>query len=130
MVVDTSALVAIMTGEPEQAAFIAAIDRAETCLLSTVTLVEASIVMEARHGPGGLHLLELLIERSGMELVDVDAAQARLAQTAWRRFGKGRHPAGLNFGDCFPYALALARGEPLLFKGADFSQTDILPAVP
>ena len=124
MVLDTSALVAILTGEPEQVAFIADIERADTCLLSAASYVEASIVLEVRHGPGGVQALDRLLEQAGCEIVAVDAEQARIARSAFQRFGKGRHPAGLNFGDCFAYALAVARGEPLLFKGNDFPQTD------
>ena len=124
MVLDTSALVAILTGEPEQVAFIAAIEGADTCLLSAASYVEASIVLEVRHGPGGVQVLDRLLEQAGCEIVAVDAEQARIARSAFQRFGKGRHPAGLNFGDCFAYALAVARGEPLLFKGNDFPQTD------
>ena len=124
MVLDTSALVAILTGEPEQVAFIAAIEGADTCLLSAASYVEASIVLEVRHGPGGVQALDRLLEQAGCELDAVDAEQTRIARSAFQRFGKGRHPAGLNFGDCFAYALAVARGEPLLFKGNDFPQTD------
>ena len=124
MVLDTSALGAILTGEPEQVAFIAAIEGADTCLLSAASYVEASIVLEVRHGPGGVQALDRLLEQAGCEIVAVDAEQTRIARSAFQRFGKGRHPAGLNFGDCFAYALAVARGEPLLFKGNDFPQTD------
>ena len=125
MVLDTSALVAILTGEPEQVAFIAAIERADTCLLSAASYVEASIVLEVRHGPGGVQALDRLLEQAGCEIVAVDAEQTRIARSAFQRFGKGRHPAGLNFGDCFAYALAIATDRPLLFKGDDFGHTDV-----
>ena len=130
MVVDTSALVAILTGEPEQAAFIAAIEQADVCQLSAASHVEASIVMEVRHGAAGVHDLDRLLERAGCEIVAVDAEQAKIARSAFQRYGKGRHAAGLDFGDWFAYALAVARGEPLLFKGNDFGQTDVPQALP
>ncbi len=125
MVIDTSALVAILTGEPEQAAFIDAIDRAEVRRVSAATHVEASIVISVRHGPAGLHDFDRLLDRAGFEIVPVDAEQALAARSAFQRFGKGRHPAALNYGDCFSYALAATRGEPLLFKGNDFGLTDV-----
>lgn len=125
MVIDTSALVAILTGEPEQAAFIRAIECANSCLLSTASWVETSIVIDARYDTAGLYHLDRLLEQAGIETVAFDAKQAHIAREAYQRYGKGRHPAALNFGDCFTYALSIARGEPLLFKGRDFSQTDI-----
>lgn len=129
MVIDTSALVAILSGEPEQQPFIDAIERADLRLLSAATLVEASIVIASRYGPAGLHDLDRLLERADVQVTEVDAEQARTARAAWQRYGKGRHPAALNFGDCFSYALAVTRGEPLLFKGQDFGQTDV-PRLP
>lgn len=125
MVIDTSALVAILTAEPEQAAFIHAIEQAEVRLLSAANWVEVSIVIESRYGAAGLHHLDRLLARAGVETVAVDVEQARIAREAFQRYGKGRHPAALNFGDCFAYALASARSEPLLFKGGDFLQTDL-----
>lgn len=125
MVIDTSAIVAILAGEPEQVGFIRAIEQAEVRLLSAASWVEASIVIESRYGPAGLHHLDRLLAQAGFETVAVDAEQARIAREAFQRYGKGRNPAALNFGDCFAYALAVARGEPLLFKGNDFSQTDV-----
>jgi ribonuclease VapC len=83
------------------------------------------IVIEARFGTEGLCDLDLLVERAGIELVPVDLEQARAARAAWSRYGKGRHPAGLNYGDCFSYALARVLEEPMLFKGEDFSRTDV-----
>lgn len=126
MVIDSSALSAILAGEPEQAAFIDAIAAADLRLVSAASHLEASIVLEVRHGSAGVHDLDRLLDRAGCEIVAVDAEQAKIARSAFQRFGKGRHPAGLNFGDCFTYALAVARGEPLLFKGNDFAQTDVL----
>lgn len=125
MVVDTSVLLAILQGEPEQLQFVEAIAEAEYVLLSAASLVEASMLMDSRHGTRGVEDLDRFIERSNMEIVPVDVAQARIAREAFSRFGKGRHPAGLNFGDCFVYALARQRRDVLLFKGNDFSRTDI-----
>ena len=130
MILDTSALFAILGDEPERRSFNEAIEAAENRRMSVATYVETSIVLEARHGAEGSRELDLFLERAAIELVPVDIEQARLARRAWNRFGKGRHPAALNFGDCFSYALAAALGEPLLFKGDDFAQTDIVPAKP
>jgi len=128
MVLDTSALLAILGNEPERRAFNEAIEAADSRALSTANYVETSIVIEVRHGAEGVRDLELLVERAGIELVPVDASQARIACRAFSRFGKGRHRAGLNFGDCHAYALATARGETLLFKGDDFVHTDLASA--
>jgi ribonuclease VapC len=130
MVLETSALLAILQDEPERRPFIEAIEEADSCLLSVATFVEVSIVIESRYGAEGLNDLDLFIDRAGIELVGVDVEQGKLARHAFSRFGKGRHPAGLNFGDGFSYALARVLGEPLLFKGDDFSQTDVLPWEP
>ena len=126
MVIDTSALLAILQNEPERRAFNEAIEAADTRAVSVATFVEASIVIEARYGAEGVRDLDLFIERAGIELVDVSVAEGRAARRAYARYGKGHHAAGLNFGDCFAYALATERGEPLLFKGVDFSKTDVL----
>lgn len=125
MVIDTSALVAILAGEPERRAFIEKIEAADTRLLSAASFVEASIVIEARYGPEGQRLLDLFLERAGIEIAGVDGEQAREARLAFSRYGKGRHAAALNFGDCFAYALAITSGEALLCKGSDFSRTDV-----
>jgi ribonuclease VapC len=130
MVIDTSALLSILQNEPERRAFVEAIEAADAPVMSVATFVEVSMVIQARHGAEGLSDLDLFIDRAGTELVGVDVEQAKLARHAFGRFGKGRHPAGLNFGDCFAYALAHARGEPLLYKSNDFSQTDAVAAVP
>lgn len=128
MVVDTSALLAILFGEPERHLFIARLAHADDPLVSTATLVEASIVMHARLGEDGVGDLDDLLTAAAVRPVAVDAHQAQLARAAFACFGKGQASAGLNFGDCFAYALAQALGRPLLFKGADFAQTDVQPA--
>lgn len=128
MVTDTSVLVAVLLGEPTADRLTAALEGAPTLRSSAVSLVEASMVMQGRLGDQGERELDLLIGRLRLEIVPVTVEQAELARTAFRRFGKGRHPAGLDFGDCFSYALARALGQPLLFVGGDFSQTDVLVA--
>lgn len=129
MVIDTSALAAIMFDEPERAAFVREIAHAPRRLVSSATVVECSLVVEARRGEVAGRELDLFLHRAMVHTVAVDEEQVLLARAAWRRYGKGRHPAGLNFGDIFSYALARATGEPLLFKGDDFAQTDVAPAV-
>jgi ribonuclease VapC len=130
MVIDTSALLAILLDEPERRAFNEAIETADSRGMSVATLVELSIVIESRFGAEGLRDLDLFVQQAGIDLVDVDLEQAQVARRGFSRFGRGRHPAGLNYGDCFAYALAIVRGESLLFKGEDFSQTDVLPCAP
>jgi ribonuclease VapC len=125
MVLDTSALVAVLLKEPEWPQLLSAIASSQSNLLSAASLVEASMVIESRRGSDGGRDLDLFIYRAGIEIVPVDGEQAELARTAWRKYGKGRHPAGLNYGDCFSYALAKATGEQLLFKGNNFSGTDL-----
>jgi ribonuclease VapC len=125
MVIDTSALVAIFGDEPERRAFNQAIEEADSRAMSTATFVEVSIVIETRYGAEGLRDLDLFLAKAEIEVVEVDLEQARAARRAFSRFGKGRHAAGLNYCDCFSYALAQVRGEPLLYKGGDFSLTDI-----
>jgi ribonuclease VapC len=125
MVIDTSALVAILQKEPERRMFIEAIEAADPRLMSVATFVEISMVIEARHGAEGLRDLDHFITRAGIELVSVDGDHGRLARRAFSHFGKGRHRADLNYGDCFSYALAVSGGEPLLLKGDDFGHTDV-----
>jgi ribonuclease VapC len=125
MVLDTSALLAILFDEPERRAFTEAIEAAERRLISAATFVESSMILESRHGAEGVRALDRLLAAANIEIVAVDAPQAHTAREAFRQFGKGRHPAGLDLGDCFAYALAKCRAEPLLFKGGDFSQTDV-----
>lgn len=127
MVIDTSALVAILQREPERRVLIEAIEAADARLMSVATLVEISIVIEARYGAEGLRDLEHFVGRAAIEVVPVDVEQGTIACSAFSRFGKGRHRAGLNYGDTFSYALALSAGEPLLFKGEDFAHTDVTP---
>jgi ribonuclease VapC len=129
VVLDTSALLAVLLGEPERDPFIVVLAEAEDPLISAATLVESSMVMRAKTGDGGVADLDDLLAAAAVRCVAVDSVQAYLARDAFARFGKGRAAAGLNFGDCFSYALARATGRPLLFKGGDFSQTDVTPAV-
>lgn len=128
MVLDTSALIAILANEPERREFIEKLEAADSRLISAATLVEASIVIETKFGADGQKFLDLFIDRAGIEIAPVDEHQAREARLAYSRFGKGRHVAALNLGDCFPYALAVTSGEPLLYKGSDFAATDVEPA--
>ena len=128
MVIDTSAILAIALNEPEAAAFEGLIADDPIRLISAATLLEAAMVIETRLDDAAGSELDLWIFRAGVEVVAVDADHADQARRAWRRYGKGRHPAGLNYGDCFSYALAVISGEPLLYKGNDFSQTDIAAA--
>ena len=114
-----------LQGEVEQRAFLEAMEQADSVRMSVATLVESSIVIESRFGAEGIRDLDRLLARSGVELIPVDSEQAHLARAAFSRFGKGRHRAGLNYGDCFSYAAATAVGEPLLCKGDDFTRTDI-----
>lgn len=125
MVLDTSALLAILFDESERHAFSEAIEAAPHRRLSAANFVEASIILESRHGAEGVRALDRLLKTAGVEIVAVDSDQAHAAREAFRAFGKGRHSAGLNFGDCFAYALAKDTGEPLLFKGDDFGHTDL-----
>ena len=125
MVIETSALVSMLTDEPEARLFEAAVAADPVRLMSTASYLEAAIVIEQRFGEPGGRELDLWLHRAGVDLVGVDADQAEVARSAYRRFGKGRDPAGLNYGDCFAYALAKVSGEPLLVKGGDFGHTDI-----
>lgn len=124
IVVDTSAIVAVLFGEQGGAELERRLLE-EPCIMSAATRVELGIVIEAKTGAAGTQLLEELLGRVAMEVVPVDADLAEEAIVAWRRFGKGRHQAGLNFGDSFSYALARRLGQPLLFVGDDFSHTDL-----
>jgi ribonuclease VapC len=124
MVLDTSAILAILQREPERRSFLEAIEAADTIRMSVASFVESSIVIESRYGPEGLRDLDRFISRASIELIAVDAEQGQLARSAFSRFGKGRHRAGLNYGDCFSYAAAISLGEPLLCKGDDFIHTD------
>ena len=129
MVIDTSVLITILLGEPEAETFAKAIAEDPKRLISAFTLLETSIVIEAKKGDMGGRELDLLIHRVNIETVAVDPGQIEIARSAWRNFGKGRHPAGLNIGDCCSYALSKYSGESLLFKGNDFSKTDVIAAL-
>ena len=125
MVIDTSAIVAIALNEPDAAELELRIADDPVRLISAATILETTMVLETRLGDAGGREFDLWLLKVGVEVVPVDAEQIDAARRAWRRYGKGRHPAGLNYGDCFSYALALTRGEPLVFKGEDFARTDI-----
>ena len=126
MVLDTSALLAVLLNEPDAEPLRRAIEADPIRLLSAANLVETAIVIEARVGEAGGRELDLLVHKAAIDVVSVDAEQADLARHAYREFGKGRHAAGLNYGDCFAYALSQSSGEPLLFKGEDFRKTDVV----
>jgi ribonuclease VapC len=129
MIVDTSALAAILFDERDAQAYARAIADAETSRLSAANFVEAAIVVQAQTRNGTTSHLDALIRRAGIIIEPVTEEQAHLARQAYTDFGKGRHQAGLNFGDCFAYALAKLTAEPLLFKGEDFGKTDITSAL-
>jgi len=125
MVIDTSALLAIFLAEPERKQFLKLITEAETRLISVASALETGIVLEARRGEAAGREFDLFLHHARVEMVAVDTEQVEVASAAWRRYGKGRHPAALNFVDCFAYALAKVLGEPLLAKGDDFLRTDV-----
>lgn len=125
MVIDSSALIAILLGEPEAERLARAIAADPRRLISAFTSLEASVVIEAKKGEAGGREFDLLLHKARIEIVSMNPEQFELARHAWRIFGKGKHPAGLNIGDCCAYALAKYSGESLLFKGDDLSQTDI-----
>lgn len=128
VVVDTSAAVAVITGEPGADVLVAHLERTTSRLMSAATRVELGIVIEARYGPVGADHVSRFLRDADITVTQVDAEGAELAVGAWRRYGRGRHPARLNLGDCFSYALADASGFPLLCTGDDFAATD-LPVV-
>jgi ribonuclease VapC len=125
MVIDTSAIVAIALNEPEAPEIEVQIVDDPMRLVSAATVLEATMVIETRLGEAGGREFDLWMLKIRAEIVPVDAEQVDVARRAWRRYGKGRHAAALNYGDCFSYALAITRGEPLLFKGVDFARTDV-----
>lgn len=129
MILDTSAVLAVLFAESDAERYARAISDAPTCRMSVVTFVELSIVVEAQAGDTGNRQWDIFFRRAGIVLEPVTEDQAYSARLAWSKFGKGRHPAKLNFGDCFSYALAETLDEPLLFKGTDFSKTDARPAL-
>ena len=125
MILDTSALLAVLLDEPDADHFERTIGVAEVCRMSVANYLEAIMVIEGRLGDAGGREIDNYLEEAGVDLVSVTPEQVQTARMAWRRYGKGNHPAGLNFGDCFAYALAEVSGEPLLFKGEDFALTDV-----
>jgi ribonuclease VapC len=128
MIVDSSAMVAILLAEPEGQRLDVALVGSGACRISSAGFLEASMILQARKGADGVRDLDLLMARLRIEIVAFTESQARLARTAFVRYGKGSHPAQLNFGDCMAYALARETGEELLFKGTDFGLTDIAAA--
>jgi ribonuclease VapC len=125
MTLDTSAVLAVLQDEAERAEFVSLIEQSSRRLVSAVSVLEAAMVLEGRKGDDAGADLDLFLQRASIETVAFDEDQLTVARTAFRRFGKGRHAAGLNFGDCASYALAQWSGEPLLFKGSDFTETDV-----
>ncbi|MGA9474444.1 MAG: type II toxin-antitoxin system VapC family toxin [Terriglobales bacterium] len=130
MILDTSSVIAILAGEPDSELYINAISRDPRCRISAGNFLELSIVIEAQFGAEVLRQCDALFRRAGIVIEPVTVEQAHTARQAFHDFGKGRHPAALNYGDCFAYALAKSTGEPLLFKGEDFKKTDILSVLP
>ena len=129
MVIDSSALLALLLAEPESERIARAIASDPRRLVGAFSALETAIVIEAKKGELAGRELDLLLHRTGADVVVMESAQVEIARSAWRKFGKGRHPAGLNIGDCCSYALSRFSGEPLLFKGEDFRHTDIAPVV-
>ena len=125
MIIDSSAIVAILLEERGSERLTTALKTSPSISVSAVTLVEASVVMARYHGDSGVRAVDRLLTRHGVRVAAVTTDQAHIAHSGYLRFGKGRHPAGLNFGDCFAYALAVSRDEPVLFKGNDFARTDV-----
>lgn len=130
MVIDTSAIIAMLSDEAEAELFEVTLEADPVRMLSVASYVETAVVIESRFGEPGGRELDLWLHRAAVDLVAVDVAQAETARVAYRRYGKGRHRAGLNYGDCFSYALAKVSVQPLLFKGVDFTHTDIAAAQP
>ena len=129
MIVDTSALAAIFFDEPEASRYVRIIHDADRCLVSTGNFLELSLVLEGQIGTEAVRQCDMFFRRAGIIVEPFSIEQAHLARQAFHDFGKGRHPASLNFGDCFAYALSRHTGEPLLFKGNDFRKTDIVSAI-
>ena len=130
MIIDTSAIIAILRNEPEIKIFVEAIANAPVRRISAVNYVEAAAVIDGSRNPVASRRLDELLEEADVKIEPVTESQAQIARAAYRDFGKGSgHPAGLNFGDCFAYALSKEKKEPILFKGKDFTHTDLAPAV-
>jgi ribonuclease VapC len=130
IVVDSSALIAILDKEPDAALYAEAIAEADTPLISAATLLELHIVMLNRHGVRAAQIVDRLVQNAAIQIEDFTAQHVELAREAYARYGKGRNAAGLNYRDCFSYALAKATGLPLLFKGQDFLKTDLVAVLP
>jgi len=128
MVLDTSAVIAILQSEPDANRLITALENADLLRMSAASVLEASIVLFARYDDFGDRELDLLLHRLRIEVIPVSAEHVEIARSGFRRFGKGWHPASLNFGDCFSYALSISLTEPLLFTGSDFGKTDVMVA--
>jgi ribonuclease VapC len=128
MTLDTSAVLAVLQDEAERAEFVSLIEQSSRRIISAVSVLEAAMVLEGRRGDDAGADLDLFLQRASIETVAFDQEQLMVARSAFRRFGRGRHAAGLNFGDCASYALAQWSGEPLLFKGRDFTETDVARA--
>lgn len=129
MVIDTSAVVAMLLDESQASVLAGALEQADERLISCATMLETTIVLESRRATGADRILDAFVRRLRIESAPFDAEQYQAACDAFRRYGKGRHPAGLNFGDCFAYALAVVRDDVLLFVGDDFRRTDVRPAL-
>jgi ribonuclease VapC len=129
MIVDSSAILAVLFSESDAETYARAIAEADSCRVSAATFVEIAIVVEAQTKNSGSRQFDAFMRRAEITIEPVTEEQAHIARQAYTDFGKGRHGAALNFGDCFSYALAKVTGEPLLFKGDDFKQTDIIPAL-
>lgn len=130
MIVDTSAVLAVLLGEGEADDFAEFVLKSDRCAMSAVSFVEVSIVAESNGGDGGVRQLDAFLRTAGITIEPVSEEHALAARQAYSDYGKGRHPAGLSFGACFSYALAKVSGEPLLFKGSDFRKTDVAAAIP
>lgn len=128
MILDTSAIIAVLRAEPEAAAMAQAMEQAGACHVSAVSYVEAAIVIDSSRSPVSSRRFDDFFRQAHIVIESVSLEHARIAREAYRDFGKGRHRAGLNFGDCFAYSLAKATGQPLLYKGDDFRHTDVEPA--
>jgi ribonuclease VapC len=125
VIIDTSAIIAILFSEDDAKSYVDAIAAADSCRISAATFVEAAIVIESQTKSGGSRQFDAFIRRAGILIEPVTEEHAHIARQAFIDYGKGRHPAGLNYGDCFSYALAKASAQPLLFKGTDFAKTDL-----
>jgi ribonuclease VapC len=125
VVIDTSAILAIFLAEPERKQFLELILQSGRRLISAASVLETGMVLESKRGESAGREFDLFLVRTNLEVIAVDAEQIEIARSAWRNFGKGRHPAALNFGDCFTYSLSKWSGEPVLAKGNDFAKTDL-----